>query len=187
MTPRPGAGNLGIVTERGDSPPVVIPAGLALVDAARWVGHSCWAELRLHEVLTGWLAIDADPESVLLYWRERADAAERAHAWHQRLPELRERPKADFVVASSEAVERVFNGLAGLDHPAATGLRCGALSAVLRGLRVGYHRRQPLAAGPADGPLAATIAAALRSTFDIGFVEPDRAWVEAIDEAGGLP
>jgi hypothetical protein len=90
-------------------------------------------------------------------------------------------------VASSAAVERVFNGLDGLDDPPATDLRCGALSAVLRGLRLGYHRRQPLAVGPADGPLATTIAAALRSTFDIGFVEPDRAWVEAIDEAGGLP
>jgi hypothetical protein len=143
--------------------------------------------LRLHEVLTGWLAIDADADSVLLYWRERADAAERAQAWHQRLPELREQPKADFVLASSEAVERVFNGLAGLDHPAATDLRCGALSAVLRALRLGYHRRQPLVVGPADGPLATTIAAALRSTFDIGFVEPDRAWVDAIEQAGGLP
>jgi hypothetical protein len=84
-------------------------------------------------------------------------------------------------------VERVFNGLAGLDAPSDTALRGGALSAVLRGLRLGYHRRQPLAVGPADGPLATTIAAALRSTFDIGFVEPDRAWVEAIDGAGGLP
>lgn len=166
---------------------VLIPPGLPILDAAAWVGHACWAELRLHAVLTDWLAIEADPEQVAVLWTERSDAAERAEAWHRRLPELREHPKASFVEASSEDVARLFNGLTSILGPHDTDARRGALAAVLRGLRLGYHQRQELAVGPADGPTATTITAALRSTFGVGGFEPDPAWTAAVSEAGGLP
>ena len=168
-------------------PAVLIPPGPPILEAAAWLGHACWAELRLHAVLTGWLAVEADGAQVEVLWSERADAAERAEAWHRRLPELREHPRAGFVVPSSEGVARLFNGLTSLDAPDATQARRGALAAVLRGLRLGYHEQQALAVGPADGPTATTLTAALRSTFGVGGAEPDPAWTSAVAEAGGLP
>ena len=168
-------------------PQVLIPAGLPLVEAARWVGHACWAELRLHAVLTGWLAVEPDADAVLAFWEERADAAERAEAWHRRLPELREYPRSGFVAPSGAGAARLMAGLTALDAPQTTHERRGALAAVLRGLRLGYHDRQALAVGPADGPLATTLTAALRSTFGVGGYDPDPAWTSAVAEAGGLP
>lgn len=176
------------MTDASATPPaVLLPPGLPLADAAGWVGRACWAELRLHEVLTGWLAIEADPEQTEVLWSERSDAAERAAAWHARLPELREYPRSTFIAPGSPEVERLFDGLAALDQPDATDARRGALAAVLRGLRLGYHRRRQVAVGPADGPTATTIAAALRSTFGEGGADPDPAWTTAVADAGGLP
>lgn len=169
------------------APTIVVPPGLPLLEAATWVGHACWAELRLHAVLTDWLAIEADPAQVEVLWTERADAAERAEAWYRRLPELREFPRAGFIVASSEGVARLFNGLTAMGDPNATDARRGALAAVLRGLRLGYHARQEVAVGPADGPTATSINDALRSTFGVGGAEPDPAWTAAVAEAGALP
>mgnify|MGYP000848972920 CR=1 FL=1 len=166
---------------------VITPPGLPILDAAGWVGHACWVELRLHAVLTHWLSVELDPVATSVLWTERADAAERAEAWHRRLPELREHPRSEFVEASSEGVARLFNGLTSLDQPADAEQRRGALSAVLRGLRLGYHAHIERAVGPADGPTATTLNAALRSTFGIGGAEPDPAWTAAVAEAGGLP
>ncbi|MFN8017031.1 MAG: hypothetical protein U0P45_02790 [Acidimicrobiales bacterium] len=168
-------------------PEVLVPAGLPLVDAARWVGHACWAELRLHAVLTGWLAVEPDPDASLVFWQERADAAERAEAWHHRLPELREYPRSGFIAPSGDAVARLMIGLTALDDPGVTHERRGALASVLRGLRLGYHARREVAVGPADGPLATSLTSALRSTFGVGGYDPDPAWTAAVAEAGGLP
>jgi hypothetical protein len=170
-----------------DEPAIVIPAGPSLEEAADWLGHACWCELRLHEVLTAWLAVEADPEAAAALWSRRADAAERAEAWHRRLPELREWPRARFVVPSSDTVARVFHGLDALDGREATEARLGALAAVLRALRLGYHRHAEVAVGPADGPTATTLRAALRGTFEGAGADPDGAWSAAIEEAGGLP
>jgi hypothetical protein len=175
------------VTDSAAEPVVLTPPGLPILDAASWVGHACWAELRLHAVLTHWLAVEVDTEATSVFWAERADAAERAEAWHHRLPELREHPRSSFVEASSEGVARLFNGLTALDQPDATDVRRGALSAVLRGLRLGYHAHQDRAVGAADGPTATTLVAALRSTFGVGGADPDPAWTAAVAEAGGLP
>ena len=90
-----------------------------ILEAAAWVGHACWAELRLHAVLTHWLSVESDPEVTVLLWSERADAADRAEAWHRRLPELREHPRSAFIHASSEPVARLFNGLTTLEDECA--------------------------------------------------------------------
>ena len=166
---------------------MVNPPGLPILEAAAWVGQACWAELRLHALLTHWLSVEIDPEQSSVLWSERADAAERAEAWHRRLPELREYPQAGFIEPSSAAVVRLFDGLTTIDQPDETAVRAGALAAVLRGLRVGYHRHQSVAVGPADGPTATTLTQALRSTFGVGGADPDPAWTAAVTDAGGLP
>ncbi len=168
-------------------PAVLIPPGLPLLDAATWLGHACWAELRLHAVITGWMAIEEDAAQSENLWIERADCADRAEAWFRRLPELREYPRHTFIEASSEGVARLFNGLTALVDPHGTDARAGALAAVLRGLRLGYRAQQELAVGPADAPTATALTAALRSTFGVGGSDPDPAWTAAVAEAGGLP
>lgn len=166
---------------------VLQPAGLPLAEAATWVGQACWAELRLFEVLTAWLAVEDDPQRTLDLWAARADTAERAEAWHRRLPELREFPRSDWVAPSSPAVAQLFDELAALTAPADGPTRPGALAAVLRGIRLGYHRHQSVAVGAADGPVAVTLHHSLRSTFDAAEGDPDPAWTATVDAAGGLP
>ena len=173
------------MTDAADS--VLTPPGLPILDAAAWVGHACWVELRLHAVLTHWLSVELDPHATSVLWTERADAADRAEAWHHRLPELREHPRSAFIQPSSDGVARLFDRLAGIDQPTHTEQRRGALSAVLRGLRLGYHAHIERAVGPADGPTAITLNAALRSTFGVGGADPDPVWTAAVTEAGGLP
>jgi hypothetical protein len=168
-------------------PAVLTPPGLPILDAAAWIGQACWTELRLHAALTEWLRVEADPDAVAVFWTERADAAERAEAWHRRLPELSEHPRASFVEASSDAAAEVLNALVAITDPAATAERRGALAAVLRGLRLGYHARLEVMVGPADFPAATTLNAALRSTFGEAGGEPDPVWTAAVAAAGGLP
>ncbi|MCB0971562.1 MAG: hypothetical protein KDA97_08610 [Acidimicrobiales bacterium] len=167
---------------------VVVPSGRPLIEAAAWVGAACWAELRLVEVLGGWLATEADPERAAHLWRVRADAASRAERWHRHLPELREMPRAAQVAPGAPAVAELFDRLDALGgDPARVAERSGALVAVLRGLRLGYHDHRSVAVGPADGPVAGALSDALRSTFDVIDGEPDPSWTAAVAAAGGLP
>ena len=70
-----------------------------------------------------------------------------------RLPELREYP-AHLVraSASSDGVVRLFDALDALDDPSATAARRGALAAVLRGLRLGYHAHRRWRSARPTGP-----------------------------------
>lgn len=56
------------------------------------MGQACWAELRFHQVLTTWLAVETDLELSQAFWAIRSHRAEVAEWWHRRLPELREHP-----------------------------------------------------------------------------------------------
>lgn len=122
---------------------VIVPAGLPLLDAARWVGGSCWLELHVHELITDVLAgAGLDHEARVALWRVRANRAEAAEAWYRRLPELRELPRETFVAApdGSDVVgpaQGVEDLLAALDRR--------------------YAAHEPVAVGPADGPVAATL------------------------------
>ncbi|HEX2575788.1 MAG TPA: hypothetical protein VHK88_05520 [Aquihabitans sp.] len=147
---------------------VVVPSGAPLLDAARWVGHVCWAELRFHQVLTGWLALEPDPVLATTLWQIRAGRADLAEAWHRRLPELRELPRAGFVEPSGEA-EAGFAALVALEDPQASRARALALAAALEGVQDHYQAHVAVAVGPADGPVAATLAAAVaRTEADLG-------------------
>jgi hypothetical protein len=159
-------GNLLAMTEPApvtSEPVVVVPAGAPLVDAAPWIGHVCWAELELHRVLTGWLAVEADPAAATLWWAVRAHRAELAEAWHRRLPELRELPRAGFVEPSPVG-EGGLASRADLDAPSATAERRAALGDALGALADHYRRHRSVAVGPADGPTAETLARAVSCT-----------------------
>lgn len=153
---------------------VVVPAGLPLQDAARWVGASCWLELYVHEVITHVLALEVlhDDQRVAL-WRVRANRAEAAEAWHRRLPELREFPRSSFVVApdGDDGAE------ASAEDVAAGGIP--VVAAWLTRLHQRYQVHAAVAVGPADGPVAATLSWARsvlvpdREAMAIGAVPPN--------------
>lgn len=158
-------------------PVVLVPAGAPMLDAAGWVGHACWSELRLHQVLTDWLTAEPDPELSTTLWRVRSHRAAIAEAWHRRLPELRELPRAGFVEPGATDEE----GVAVLDElsPSATTTeRAAALAGALATLVARYDAHVAVAVGPADGPTVATLGDAIRATTaDVASLE---AWtVEA--------
>lgn len=144
---------------------VLVPAGEPILAAAAWVGTACWAELRLHQMISDLLGtaqvaplpeatpgVDVDSNqgpSASLMWTVRAHRAEVAEAWHRRLPELREFPRPAFVV------------------PGGDGERLTAdsdVTATLTALLDHYGRRVAVAVGPADGPVADTLAVAIART-----------------------
>lgn len=138
--------------ELPDGEVLVVPPGRPLTESAAWIGNACWAELRFHEVLTGWLAVEADDGRAESLWRLRAGAATRARRWHEHLPELREMPREGFVVPAGPEVEAWFAAL----EPAAASL-------VLDRLRADYEAHQAVAVGPADGPTAQALTEAIAS------------------------
>lgn len=143
---------------------VVVPAGRRIGEAAAWVGRACWVELRLHQVLTAWLAVEADHAQRVAWWSLRSTRAELAEAWHHRLPELRELPRPALVVSPGPEVSAHLDHLAGLDDPDATEDRVRALAGVLAALGRGYRRHAEVAVGPADAPVAASLVLARART-----------------------
>lgn len=132
---------------------VLVPAGLPLLDAARWVGASCWLELAVHERLTEVLASEPlDAEVRLAAWRIRSHRAEVAEAWHRRLPELREMPRAEFVQPPKEEV-------AGL-HAAPASRTVDRIAGLLEALDDRYAAHERVAVGLADGPVRETLSRA---------------------------
>ena len=149
-------------------PTVLVPAGVSLLDAAAWVGASCRAELDLHQRLTEVLAAGAGPERSPMLWAVRAHRAEIAEAWHRRLPELREFPRETFVAddASNGSVPGV-----------ASASDLTWVVEALGDLLARYRDRTSVAVGPADGPVADTLVAAIRRA------EQDRDAVTALISA----
>lgn len=138
---------------------VVTPAGLPILEAARWVGASCWLELQVHGLITEVLASEGlDDDQRVALWRVRSNRAEVAEAWHRRLPELREFPRETFVGPLDESSGQI---------PYDTGGGISAVAGALSGLRQRYEAHAGVAVGPADGPVAATLRWAL------GLLAPD--------------
>ncbi|MCB0978138.1 MAG: hypothetical protein KDB02_11840 [Acidimicrobiales bacterium] len=131
-------------------PTVLVPAGLPIEAAARWVGGSCHAELELFSLITAVMPA-AGPGPSKALWGVRAHRAEAAEAWHRRLPELREMPRERFVEsAASEPGSGTFSA------------DVAGVADALRTLIDRYEKWESVAVGPADGPTAATLQRALR-------------------------
>lgn len=142
---------------------VVVPAGASILDAATWIGRACWTELRFHALLTSWLADEGDADLALDLWSLRSGHAELAEAWHRRLPELRELPRAGFVEPGGTD-EEAFAALDALVGPGTSSRRAAALRTALVAHLARYEDHRAVAVGPADGPAAATLAVATATT-----------------------
>jgi hypothetical protein len=67
-----------------------LPGIFSVEDTARRVGNYKWAEMRLFEVLGGWVATVPELDVKLVLGRHAWFHAEHAKRWDERLPELRE-------------------------------------------------------------------------------------------------
>ena len=67
-----------------------LPGLFGVEESARRVGNYKWAEMRLFEVLGGWVATVPELDVKLVLGRHTYHHAWHAELWHKRLPELRE-------------------------------------------------------------------------------------------------
>jgi hypothetical protein len=67
-----------------------LPGLFTVQETARRVGNYKWAEMRLFEVLGGWVATVPELDVKLVLGRHTYHHAWHAELWHKRLPELRE-------------------------------------------------------------------------------------------------
>jgi hypothetical protein len=67
-----------------------LPGIFSVEESARRVGHYKWAEMRLFEVLGGWVATVPELDVKMVLGRHAWFHAEHAKRWDERLPELRE-------------------------------------------------------------------------------------------------
>ena len=73
-------------------------------------------------------------------------------------------PRPGFVAPSGGGAIDVFSEADGLSDEAAAADRVARAAAILTGLSQGYRRRTAIAVGPADGPVAASLARAIEIT-----------------------
>ena len=88
-----------------------LPGLFSVEDSARRVGHYKWTEMRLFEVLGGWVATVPELDVKIMLGRHTYHHAWHSELWHKRLPELREMnperlnvPPNDAYVAFMDAV-----------------------------------------------------------------------------------
>lgn len=67
-----------------------LPGLFSVEESARRVGHYKWTEMRLFEVLGGWVATVPELDVKLMLGRHTYHHAWHSELWHKRLPELRE-------------------------------------------------------------------------------------------------
>lgn len=88
-----------------------LPGLFSVEESARRVGHYKWTEMRLFEVLGGWVATVPELDVKIMLGRHTYHHAWHSELWHKRLPELREMnperlnvPPNDAYVAFMDAV-----------------------------------------------------------------------------------
>src|SRR6266851_7273054 len=88
-----------------------LPGSFTVEETARRVGHYKWVEMRLFEVLGGWVATVPELDVKMRLGTHCYKHAWHAELWHKRLPELREMnperltaPANDDVVAFMDAL-----------------------------------------------------------------------------------
>lgn len=125
--------------------------GLTLDEAGARVGHLCWAERRLFEVLGAWAPSTPELEAKLLLDRHSQHFAWRSTQWWDRLPVLAEVDRESLVVAPGDAEEALGAALEGLGDT--TSRLAGAYRVALPRLAGAYARLRGSAGPVAEGPL----------------------------------
>src|SRR5205085_6961711 len=97
-----------------------LPGLFPVEESARRVGNYKWAEMRLFEVLGGWVATIPELDVKLVLGRHTYHHAWHAELWHKRLPELREMNPDRLTLPANEHVERFMTAITEPEEPART-------------------------------------------------------------------
>jgi len=128
---------------------------LLLEEASRRAGGHRWTELRLFEILGGWVASTEDVDAKLLFDRHSQHHAWRAEQWWDRLPVLADVDRDALVVAPSPGIGAALDALAGLDATVAR--LAGAYRVALPRLVAGYHAHRLGVSPVSDGAAIRTL------------------------------
>lgn len=88
-----------------------LPGIFSVEETARRVGNYRWIEIRLFEVLGGWVATVPELDCKTMLGRHTYHHAWHSELWTKRLPELREMVPDKLTVPANEAVERFVEKL----------------------------------------------------------------------------
>jgi hypothetical protein len=88
-----------------------LPGLFSVEETARRVGNYKWAEMRLFEVLGGWVATVPELDVKMVLGRHTWFHAEHAKRWDERLPELREMNRERLTVPPNPEFEKFMDGV----------------------------------------------------------------------------
>jgi hypothetical protein len=97
--------------ERPEGPLPPSPAA-DIASAAARVGAYAWLASRLFEVVGGWAASTTEPAAKVHFAAVSRRFAVQASEWHERLPRLREAPRADLVRAPGPSASGLLDAMA---------------------------------------------------------------------------
>jgi hypothetical protein len=97
-----------------------LPGAFTVEETARRVGHYKWVEMRLFEVLGGWVATVPELDVKLRLGTHCYHHAWHAELWHKRLPELREMNPDRLTRPANDELVAVMDGVTGPEAPGAT-------------------------------------------------------------------
>ncbi len=97
-----------------------LPGLFTVEETARRVGNYKWAEMRLFEVLGGWVATVPELDVKLVLGRHTYHHAWHAELWHKRLPELREMNPDRLTVPPNDAFVTFMDGIREPEAPGDT-------------------------------------------------------------------
>ena len=161
---------------------------LTLDETGRLVGGFAWVELRLFEVVGGWVPEVAEPEVVAHLAAASRRHAGRAELWLGHRPVVAGRDPDDLVVAPSPAAEAAVTALAGAADPAGpAGATADRLARLYRGvmpaLLSAYAAVEQAASPIADPALRRSLRAATTEAADD--VETGERLLEAVRAEDG--
>ncbi|MBI2710788.1 MAG: hypothetical protein HYX34_14005 [Actinobacteria bacterium] len=115
----------------GPSPCAGLAGSAPLAETARRLGRHAWLELRLFEVVGGWVGAERDPAAKVAYSRWSAH-----HAWHGELlrgllPTVAELPAGELVAPAGREVAELADALQAMDDPDHTVERLAACARVV--------------------------------------------------------
>ena len=97
-----------------------LPGSFTVEETARRVGHYKWIEMRLFEVLGGWVATVPELDVKLRLGTHCYHHAWHADLWHKRLPELREMNPERLTVAPNDELVAFVDALTEPEAPELT-------------------------------------------------------------------
>ena len=144
-----------------------LPGIFSVEETARRVGHYRWIEMRLFEVLGGWVATVPELDIKTMLGRHTYKHAWHSELWTKRLPELREMVPDKLTMAPNEAMERFVEKLTEPEDPSLTIEKLVGVYRVLIPHKIAaytYHRNGT--SRITDAPTIRSLGFALQDEYD---------------------